>query len=145
MLGWHISAYRFGDDELRAARCDRESMLALLATKTGLAGVPLRCDSDVRLAAWQTTLGGTDWLDQLVASEHAAATARAGYPDTYLLRFARLSAQFDRGLFRPGIPWRSGAGDMFLPGYLGTDSLFPEVIAATDAAEWVLVVAWDES
>lgn len=145
MLGWHITAYRFGDSELRAARCDLRAMLDLIITRTGTAEIPTRGDRDTRLAAWQTTLGGTDWLNELADSHEAGMTNRGGYPDTYLLLFAQLSKQFNRGLLRPGFPWRSGAGDTFLPGYLGMDTLFPEVVDATDPGEWVFVEAWDES
>jgi hypothetical protein len=49
------------------------------------------------------------------------------------------------GLLNPRVRWRSGAEDTFLPGYLGTDTAFPEVIADTDPNEWIFVVAWDES
>lgn len=78
MLGWHITAYRFGDEELRGARYDLDATLALLLTRTGSREVPERRDEDSRLAVWQTGLDGTDWLDQLAASDEAAATSRGG-------------------------------------------------------------------
>jgi hypothetical protein len=145
MLGWHISAYRFGNPELRGARRDLETMRGLLGARTDSDEIPEKNDDKQRLAVWQTWLGGTDWLDALTSVGLAAKTSRSGYPDSYLLKFGELRERLDRGLLKPGVQWRSGPGDTFLPGYLGTDTAFPDVIEAADPEEWVVVVAWDES
>ena len=145
MLGWHIAAYRFADQELRVARCDLNGMIELLAAHPGSGDDVRDVNENLRLAVWQTPVEGVDWLDALVASGEAAATSRDGYPNTYVSRFSHLQIQLTQGLLKPAQPWRSGNGDTFLPGYLGHDTAFENVLQATDPLEWVRIRAWDES
>jgi hypothetical protein len=145
MLGWWICAQRLPEEELRAARCDLKTMVDLITQRTGCREVPRASDHHLRLAVWQTGLGGTDWLDGLAVSGRAATTMHSGYPESYLLRFRDLQWLLDHGLLSPAVPWRSAPGDTFGPGYLGTDTSYPEAIAATAPDEWILVEAWDES
>jgi hypothetical protein len=145
VLGWHISAYRFADEELRRARGGLPSLMALLASRTGSEGSVGPLDEKLRLAVWQTWLGGTDWLDALIDAGEAAATSRNCYPNTYVILFRELESRLARGLLGPDQHWRSAAGDRFLPGYLGRDTAFEQVLEATEPLEWIVVRAWDES
>lgn len=144
MLGWHISAYRFADQDLRQARCDLNSLTKLLAAQPGSPDVG-NPEDNLRLAVWQTPLDGVDWLEALAAADEAAATSRNGYPNTYVIRFRHLQTQLTQGLLNPRRPWRSEPGDSFLPAYLGHDTAFEKVLEATDPREWIVVRAWDES
>lgn len=121
-------------------------MKGLLAAHTGSDQIPSPTDANARLAVWQTWLGGTRLARHPCRRRRrAAATHRGGYPNTYLIPFARLQTQLEGGLLDPGKPWRSAAGDTFLPNYLGRDTAFEEVVASTDPGEWIVIQAWDES
>ena len=63
MLGWHVSIYR---------QTDGGGSPAAAGSPTG-----------DRLAAWQTGLGGIDWIDELVKNGKAINLGGNGYPYHY--------------------------------------------------------------
>lgn len=112
MLGWLISVSRCASPALREARGDADAMRSTLIETTGSQDVPQSTDTDPRIATWQTGLGGTDWLQELVKEGRAASTRRGGYPDTYLIQGRDFMTLLVEGLPYERPRWGADAGDI---------------------------------
>jgi len=97
------------------------------------------------LARWLAGLGGTRWIDSLVASGLAKDLGGNGYPDSYLLSAGILTAALTQG-----IPWHDGPtvlGDDYFyeGGWSGNMRINIERLRSLDPSEQLLVEAWDQS
>src|SRR5215471_13504961 len=112
MLGWHILIYR-------QSATGRE-----------------------QLAEWETSLGGTDWLDALVKQGKAVyVEGNGGYPMVYTA---------SAGVLASGPPSYSGptvVGDVYVKpsGWIGGATIDAPRLAACEADEELTIHAWDLS
>lgn len=128
MLGWWIVVMT----EAQRAAADE----ALAAGKKG----PFAC-----LASWESSVGGLDWLDGLVAANKAQTTPSAGYPKKY------------QALARDVVPLiAAGPPRHRSPGIIGDDYVMPAnwsgkakldlaSIEACEPDQKLLIEAWDMS
>jgi hypothetical protein len=97
------------------------------------------------LARWMAGLGGTKWIDDLVAEGTATDLGGNGYPCRYTVTAGALA-----NVLKHGLPEHKGppvvGDDYYLPGgWTGNASIDYQAIAALDPAEVLLVDAWDQS
>jgi len=98
-----------------------------------------------RIARWRAGLGGTRWVDGLVAGDLACDLGGNGYPMQYTVPAGLLLA-----ILRLGPPTHDGppvvGDDYFTPaGWTGDVSINLDRLASIDPREMILVEAWDQS
>lgn len=124
MLGWNINVYRQNGDR----------------------GAPATYASEPnsRIAAWQTGLEGTDWLDALVAEGNAVLLAGGGFPTKYTAKAQYIVPRLARP---PGArePWLYNSGDILSEKWAGRTTVDAVEVAACLPEEWLIIDAWDES
>ncbi len=125
MLGWHISVYR--------------------QTDGGASPATAESPRGPRLAVWQATLEGLDWIDELVKAGKAIALGGNGYPLWYTATAENLISRIIDEPPWARKNWRFDEGDILLEGWEGKTVIDRDVIAACRLDEWLLIVAWDES
>jgi len=116
MLGWHILIYR-------QSATGRE-----------------------RVAEWETSLGGTDWLDALVEQGKAVyREGNGGYPMVYTASAGVLTSALAAG--PPSYSGPTVAGDGYLKpsGWIGGAVIDAPRLAACEADEELTIHAWDLS
>lgn len=96
-------------------------------------------------AEWDAGLGGTDWIDRLVAQGKAIDLGGNGYP----LKYAAAASTLIEVL-RNGPPKHQGppvvGDDYFLSGgWVGNPRIDLKALEALDPGEILLVEAWDLS
>lgn len=125
MLGWHISIYRQADGGLSPATAESAK--------------------DIRLAVWQTGLGGLDWILELVEAGKAIDLGGNGYPCQYTATAENLLPRIIDEPPGALLVWASGADDIITEKWEGRTVI--DHSAANDCRpdEWLLIVAWDES
>jgi hypothetical protein len=120
MLGWQINIY-----------CQTTS--------------PALLKADV-LASWQTGLGGTDWLDELVKSGRAMLLLEAGgYPLRYAVRVADLLEQLPHLPTPHKGPLVIGEDYIMEAGWKGRITIDHAALSAFSPSAVVIVDAWDQS
>lgn len=125
MLGWHISVSRQSGDGSQPAAGDSE------------------CNEP--LAVWQTGLGGTRWLEDLVLAGKAVHLGGNGFPTRYS---ARAIDTLPHLIPKPPLArdtWHFDPGDILTDKWLGKTFLDAHAMIECPAEEWLLIVAWDES
>lgn len=122
-LGWHVSVYRQSSDGARPAAFDD--------------------DPGARLAVWQTSLGGLDWLKALVQDGRALALGGDGYPVEFAARAGDVIPTVLAGAPLARVGAIADAGDVLAAD--GRTVLAPDVLGACHPDEWLIVQAWDES
>lgn len=122
MLGWEILVLRHAN-----ARLNGDS------------------DSGETLASWTTSVGGTNWLEQLVASGRAVSLPGNGYPNIYLISATAFLAVVKRGVPKSDGPPVLG-DDYFQPaGWTADQRLGLYALQQLDPEELLVVEAWDRS
>ena len=126
MLGWNINVYRQDGD--RGAPATSASQ------------------SNLRIAAWQTGIQGTDWLDALVAEGNADLLAGGGFPTKYTAKACYIVPVL-RLPKPPGArdSWVHGIGDTLSESWAGRTTVQADEVAACLPDEWLIIDAWDES
>lgn len=113
MLGWQIGVYRLTDG--------------------GKGPAKLSSPAGTRLAAWETSVGGLDWLDELVTEGKALDIGGDGYPCRYT---AQAEFLLPRILGQP--PQARNSAHM-------KTVVHESLIKECRFDEWLLVEAWDQS
>ena len=125
MLGWHISVYR------------QES--------GGDSPASFGDPQGVRLAVWQTGLGGIDWITDLVEAGNAIDLGGNGYPYQWTAKAVHLTPQLLDGPPDANAVWISSPDDVLTSEWNGkTTQDLPE-LAKCDPDEWLIIEVWDES
>jgi hypothetical protein len=125
MLGFHISIYKLQNGA--------QPVSSALASK------------GVRLAVWQSGIGGLHWLDGLVKKGVAISLGGDGYPTAYTARIKHLRPAIFKGPLEANAVWGCDPGDILTDGWCGTTTIDQKALGACSPDEWVLVEAWDES
>ena len=125
MLGYHISVYRQRDDGSSPAAAESQH--------------------GTRIAVWQTSSYGLEWLDALAKQGHAINLGGDGYPCRYTSQAKHLNSQLAAGPPDANSTWSSGAHDIIGPGWVGQTAVDGAALADCRPDEWLLVEAWDES
>lgn len=97
------------------------------------------------LGRWQTSMHGTDWVNQLVKNNKAEYFSCSGYPSACLLR-----AEVFLEVFKNGIPKHSGydviGDDYAMSGsHISNDNLYEHRIFALKDSDLLIVYMWDQS
>ncbi len=125
MLGWHISVFR---------------------TQGGGSQPPhASAPQGPRIAVWQTTIRGLDWLDALVQAGHALDLGGDSYPSRYTAQAQYLIPPIVAGPPEAYQNWITGLGDILKPGWEGKTTIDHAAAETCRPDEWLLLVAWDES
>ena len=125
MLGWHISVYRQPGGGEQPATAESEQ--------------------GTRLAVWQASFNGLQWLDELVKAGKAINLGGNGYPCRYTLQAANLVPKIIDEPPEANQTWVHGEGDVLTEKWQGRTVVDKAVGAQCLPQEWLLVVAWDES
>jgi hypothetical protein len=121
MLGWEVLVFRRLDD------------------------APGHKPDRALLARWQTSLGGLEWINELVEQNRAVSLGGNGYPCRYSVAAGVLLPVVTTGLPPHNSPPVFG-NDYILPeGWSGDVELDHEAIAACPSDVQLLVEAWDLS
>lgn len=140
MSGWHMSVYRFGEPPPPEASPDDLTGLldAMADARTARVGG--------RLAAWQATVDGADWLHDLVAAGRAAVSLGAGYPDRFCAKARDVLPQIEN-MAPPHSRdvWVAGATDLLTPQWEGRTTLAGDELAQCGPQDWLYIEVWDES
>ena len=124
-VGWHISVYR----------------------QVGGGSEPGEYSSDYgpRLAVWQASIRGLDWILQLRGEGKAKLLGGDGYPVKFTAMSSDVLPHLEGEPPSANEVWVYDSGDKLLPGWAGRTLKDEEVIRACSTEEWLLIVAWDES
>ncbi len=96
-------------------------------------------------AVWDASIGGTKWIEQLVAAGKAVDLGGNGYPLKYAAAVSILIKALRHGPPTHGGPVVVG-DDYALPsGWTGNSSINIQALEALDPGEILLVEAWDLS
>jgi hypothetical protein len=101
-----------------------------------------------RLAIWQASLNGLDWLVDLVGTDDAVTLSdNAGYPVRYTVRAgAAIPIILDGGPPHAHTTWSAGPTDIIdFDRWPGRTSVDQRAISACQPNEWLQVEVWDES
>jgi hypothetical protein len=100
----------------------------------------------IRLAVWQTGLGGLDWLDELAKDGRAIALGGDGYPIRFTAQCEQLLPRIENGPPNARAVWLSDPTDIIdYDKWPGRTTIDREAIADCSPDEWLLVEARDES
>jgi hypothetical protein len=102
-------------------------------------------DEATLLATWESSVGGTDWLDQLVEQGKAVHLSRGGYPDRYTALAGDVLP-----LLRDGVPDHAGMtiigdDDVTPAGWKGKITLHRDRMDACPSDQMLTIDAWDQS
>ena len=125
MLGWHISVYR--------------------QTDGGASPAAPESAHGIRLAVWQTGVGGLKWLDELVTAGKTMDLGGNGYPCRCTATAEHLIPCFVDGPPEAHRIWACGPHDILGDKWEGKTVIDRVAIADCRPDEWLLVEAWDES
>lgn len=124
MLGWNINVHRQQDE--------------------GTVPPTFGAAQGTFLAAWQTGLGGLDWIYELVKQGKAIDLGGNGYP----YEFTAMAEHLTDALEQPphaNATWVAGERDILPLGHPGKTVVDGEAIRACRRDEWLMIRAWDES
>ncbi len=125
MLGWHTSVYRQKDG--------------------GASPATFESAKGIRLAVWQTGIGGLDWIDDLVKAGHANNLGGNGYPVRFTATAEYILPVILGMKTETEITWVLGAGDTVTDQWEGRTVIDRTMAEQCAPAEWLIVEAWDES
>jgi hypothetical protein len=87
VLGWDISVYRLAEPNPLLGIPDVVGLTATFSTESDLEALVAGLKKGKCIAVWETSLGGVDWIDDLVERQQALLLARnQGYPYVYVGR-----------------------------------------------------------
>ena len=116
-------------------------LLIVRSRRPAASGIAAQLDDTV-LATWETGLGGTTWLEALVAAGKAKQERGGGYPNLYAALASDLLPLLENGPPRYArLPKVEGA-ELDSPRMLKT---YREKLAACSPDEVLTVEAWDQS
>ena len=118
MLGWHISVYQ---------QTDRGTLPAASKSIKGK-----------RLAVWQTSLGGIDWIIELVREGKAIDLGGDGYPWRFTATAEHLIPRVADGPPEANERWSIDEGDILLEGWEGKTVIDRAEVARCRSDEWLL-------
>ncbi len=125
MIGWHISIYR---------QAEGGSSPAEFETQEG-----------ARLAVWQTSWGGLEWIDELVKQGKAIDLGGMGYPMRYTAQARHLTGHVLVGPPDANETWVRGPQDIVTDKWAGKTVVDRAETDACPPDEWLIAEAWDES
>jgi hypothetical protein len=125
MLGWNISVYR--------QMPDHES--------TGAHGA---VSSRTRLAVWQSSAVGLDWLNQLADAGKANCVGN-GYPFVFTAKARDIVPVVLSGPPLARSPWTHDPSDILTPQWVGRTIVNEEALTQCFPDELLEIRAWDES
>lgn len=125
MLGWHFFVHRQKDGGASPAKY----------------GVEL----GAQLARWQTGLGGTKWLDELVEQQKAIFYFQGGYPNFFTARVKDVKKHILEGPPGANAVWMSDPGDQFTDKWTGHTVIDHKAWEECEPEEWLAFTVWDES
>ena len=107
---------------------------------------PVKRDGTRTLASWQTSIGGLDWIDALVAKGAATWCSGAGYPSRYLTSAAEVLPLINAGRPPAHIGMAVIGDDYVLPsGWSGDFMRNAYCIASCRSTDPIAIEAWDLS
>ena len=113
--------------------------------KQSYAGADGHAAEGAPLASWKASLGGTQWIDDLVTNSKAADLGGDGYPNRYTVAAGTMLAVLRQGLPRHDGPLVLGDDYVLHQGWTGDASIDIERLQLIDPSEILLVEAWDQS
>ena len=122
MLGWWIVVYAATPDERDQGR-----------------------SKEAVLAQWEIGLGGTAWLDELVAAGNAVQEARDGYPSRYIAKARLVLPLIENGPPRHSGPAVVGDDYVLPPNWKGSFQLHEDRVAQCVPDQILTIDAWDQS
>ncbi len=125
MIGWHISIYRQTDD--------------------GTSPAELETAEAARLAVWQTSWSGLEWIDELVKQGKAIDLGGNGYPMRHTAQAKYLTRRVLGGPPDANETWVRGPQDIVTEKWAGRTVVDIVVVEACRPDDWLIVEAWDES
>ena len=127
MLGWGISVHK--------QKVGGESPATFLTPE------------GTRVAAWQTGIGGLDWLEELVRAGKAIDLGGNGYPCRYTARAQYLMSEIVDSPPMARDNWLCDPWDVITDAdkWEGKTVVDRDAVALCRPDEWLLVEAWDES
>jgi len=127
VLGWHVSVYRQADG--------------------GHSPATPESAQGVRLAVWQTDVGGLDWLRDLAKEGKAIDLGGNGYPSWFTAPAEHLIPRIEGGSLRANEDWVIGEGSYIADPklWVGKTQIEPEAVKQCRPDEWLLIEIWDES
>ena len=102
-------------------------------------------ESDRLLASWKAGLGGTTWLDHLVAAGLANNLGGNGYPNSYEASAGVLTRVLGDGVPPPIGPMVIGEDYVHRSGHIADARLHIDRLRALPEDEMLLVELWDQS
>jgi hypothetical protein len=97
------------------------------------------------LATWMAGLGGTKWLDHLVANGQATDLGGDGYPLRWLVSAGVLRSVLAKGLPKATNPMVIGDDYVMPRGWTQVKVFKQELLASLEPDEVLKVEAWDQS
>lgn len=101
------------------------------------------------VGSWQTSLGGTKWLDDLVEQQEALLFSNVGYPEIYVASALSIKRALRSGIPATNSPPVIGTdpGDEYYlpPGWVGDERLDVEALRSIPDGRLLTVEAWDLS
>jgi hypothetical protein len=125
MLGYHISVYKQTDE--------------------GASPATAESPEGMRLAVWQTGVGGLDWLAELEKAGKAIFLGGNGYPTRFTATAEHLMPEIISVTQGVGSAWLLGESDIVTEKWEGKDTVNRDAVAACRLDEWLLVEGWDLS
>ena len=97
------------------------------------------------LAAWQTSMGGLDWVYELVKEGKAQDLGGTGYPCLYSSVAKYVLPKISSG--PPNYDSQVVIGDDYVlpPGWIGDAKIYHKAIAECLPNEELIIEAWDQS
>jgi hypothetical protein len=133
MLGWNFTVCKQLNGGVSPAT-------EVSATKAGREGA--------RLAEWQTSLFGRDWIEELVKAGKAIKVAdNCGYPYLYTApaKYLLPTILSPEGPPRANKIWRCDAHDILAPWWKVRTVVDRAMALSCFPDEWLVVEVWDES
>lgn len=125
MIGWNISVHRQKGGGIQPASFDSH------------------CGE--KLAVWQASHRGRDWLDELVRESRAINLGGNGYPSRYTSKTKEIVPKLTPTPPHANVVWQAGPGDTLTEKWRGKTFLDHQGLAQCDLEEWLLIEVWDES
>lgn len=110
------------------------------------AKVPAGAKDAQALATWETSLGGLDWIDALVAQGKATRESAGGYPTRYVADAAAvLPILLAQQVPRHRQFGAAGNDDAVPAGWVGEAHFHADRISLCSHDEPLIIDAWDQS
>ena len=105
----------------------------------------LKLEDSVRLATWETGLGGTKWIAQLCTLGQAVDLGGNGYPNRYVIPAGTLARVLQQGVPSHTSPPVIGDDYYLPPNWTGEATIDIERLKSLPPEVLLAVEAWDQS